>query len=80
MSEDAEVEVGYVFGVDGWRGCEDGSGEVDLELTEGMVEAVVFGGGAEGVDVMERGAGLDVEVDSEGVSDLEGVLNSTGRT
>lgn len=83
VREDAEVEVGYVFGVDGWRGCEDGSGEDDLELTEEMAAAavvVVFGGGAAGADVAEAVVGLDADAGSEGASDLEGVLNSTGRT
>ena len=86
-------DVGYVLGVDGWRGWEGsgGMGEDDFEYVEGGGTAVAaagvgLGAGVEEVeaeaeaDVDAIAVDVDVDGDSEGASELDGVLNSAGRT
>ena len=78
-SEGEDVEVGYVFGVEGWRGCEGGDAD-DLRFEVG-VDAFAGGAGV-GAGVEEGEADADVEAALVVVefSDFEGMLNSAGRT
>lgn len=90
LPADRDGGVPYVFGVDGCSGWEVEGGFADTGGAALVVAAFGAVGAAatgveevagEGVEDVEADADADAEVDgSEGVSDFEGVLNSTGRT
>ena len=91
--EEADGDVEYVFGVDGWRGWEeetggevgfDGADPAEAVVAAFAVAEVVGAGWVEVEGVAGEGAagvGFAEDVEgSDGVSDRDGVLNSAGRT